>query len=151
MPEIIGEYVDRLCTVEMELNLKGRPRDKTRKLYDAARARQKHPLTFLAAKGIIDAVARGDNVIFLTGAGIPRLLPHGVAACLAFALRDVDLIQDVQTERNMLAECVKAGSFDGVRESPVESVDATSMDVQASVVTMLRAIVANGLTKIDSR
>ncbi len=335
MPEIIGEYVDRLCTVEMELNLKGRPRSKTKKLYDCARIKQKYPLTYIAAKELINTIRNGDHVIFLTGAGMPPFLPkgetdgplgvaslaraiylglggkpiliteerclgptlaacraanldlsihlgdstqegyylnfpesgdgaqeksievlerfkpraiiaiektgpnskgvfhtvrgyevksetqlhvyhlieeakrrgiltigigdggneigcgliledvkkilrwgeicqcpcqggvatyvatdvlviaaisnwgaYGVATCLAFMLDDVNLIQNVQMEENMLKACVKEGSFDGVFESQVESVDATSIDVQTSLITMLREIVKNGLTRI---
>ena len=335
MPQIIGEYVDRLCTIEMELNLKGRPRDKTKKLYDSARKKQKYPLTYLAAKGLIDSVQKDDHVIFLTGAGMPPFLPkgetdgplgvaslaraiylglggkpvlmteerclgptlasckaanlslsdeienrmhqgyflslpegedgalencieildkfmpkaiiaiektgpnlkgvfhtvrgyevksetqlhvyhlieeakkrgvltigigdggneigcglifedvkkmlrwgeicqcpcqggvatyvatdvllavaisnwgaYGIAACMAFMLENIDLIQDVEMEENMLRACVKEGCFDGVLESQAESVDATPMVVQTALVTMLRAIVKNGLTKI---
>jgi len=73
---------------------------------------------------------------------------YGVAACLAFMLGNVDLVQDAPMERKMLKACVATGCFDGVYEAQVESVDATSMDVQASLVTMLRAIVENGLTRI---
>ncbi|MBI1846605.1 MAG: DUF4392 domain-containing protein [Candidatus Rokubacteria bacterium] len=76
MPEIIGEYIDRLCTVEMRPQ--GMPRGKIHRLYDAARRRQAgRPLTLLAAERLRGAVKAGDAVIFATGAGGPPWMPAG--------------------------------------------------------------------------
>lgn len=76
MPEIIGEYVDRLCTVEMRPQ--GMPRGKIHQLYDAARRRQQgRPLTLLAAERLRAAVKSGDHVILVTGAGGPPWMPVG--------------------------------------------------------------------------
>ncbi|HHX26897.1 MAG TPA: DUF4392 domain-containing protein [Firmicutes bacterium] len=91
MPEIIGEYVDRLVNLEMRVQ-GGLPRGVTHKLYEAARKKQGPPLTFLAAQKLIDALKPGDNVIIATGAGVPPWLPKGEtdgplgAASLARAL-----------------------------------------------------------------
>jgi len=58
--EIIGEYVDRLCTVEMRPQ--GMPRGKIHRLYEAARRRQQdRPLTLLAAERLRATVKPGDT------------------------------------------------------------------------------------------
>ncbi len=75
MPEIIGEYVDRLCNTEMRM--KGLPRGVTYPLYEAARQKQGAPLTYLAARGLMESVGSGDFVVLLTGAGMPPWLPSG--------------------------------------------------------------------------
>jgi len=75
MPEIIGEYVDRLCNVEMRM--KGLPRGVTYPLYEAARHKQGTPLTYLAARRLVEEVAENDSVILLTGAGMAPWLPNG--------------------------------------------------------------------------
>jgi hypothetical protein len=52
MPEIIGEYVDRLVTVE--LRNRGMPHGITRPMYDAARAEGGgRPLALRAAEGLV--------------------------------------------------------------------------------------------------
>jgi hypothetical protein len=75
MPEIVGEYVDRLCTVEMRML--GLPRGVTHLLYESARRVQDAPLAFLAARRILERVGGGDVVMFLTGAGVMPWLPAG--------------------------------------------------------------------------
>ncbi len=75
MAEIVGENVDRLCTVEMRPQ--GMPRGKIHRLYDAARRKQGKPLTLLAAEKIIERVRKRDVVIVTTGAGGSPWLPAG--------------------------------------------------------------------------
>jgi len=76
MPEITGEYVDRLVTIEMKN--RGMPHGIIHKLYDAARREAGgRPLTALAAKGIVERVGKGDVVFILTGAGYPPSMPQG--------------------------------------------------------------------------
>jgi hypothetical protein len=48
----------------------------------------------------------------------------------------------------MPKSCVKEGVLDGVHPCQIESVDATPMDFQATLIPMLRAIVKNSLTKM---
>jgi hypothetical protein len=74
--EIIGEYIDKLVNVEM-LDDNSRRRNKTELLYRAARARQGAPLTYLAAKGLMDNVKTDDYVILLAGAGVSPWLEWG--------------------------------------------------------------------------
>lgn len=91
MPEVLGEYVDRLVTVE--LRNRGMPHGITRPMYDAACAEGGgRPLTLRAAEGLVKNVRRGDTVFIITGAGTPPALPKGEsdgppgAAVLARAL-----------------------------------------------------------------
>ena len=76
MPEIIGEYVDKVVNVEMWDDNQPR-RNKTQLFYEAARAKQGAPLTYLAAKGIKENVKQDDYVILLSGAGISPWLEWG--------------------------------------------------------------------------
>ena len=55
-PEILAEYIDRLCTLEIKPGGGKIPRGVAIKLYDAARKKQGKPLTYLAANLFIDRV-----------------------------------------------------------------------------------------------
>ncbi|WP_102225805.1 glutamate cyclase domain-containing protein [Acidimangrovimonas sediminis] len=76
MDDIIGEALDRLITVEMRY-ASGVPRGIIAPLYDAARQEAGRPLTTLAVEAICRAVAPGDRVLIVTGAGAPPFLPVG--------------------------------------------------------------------------
>lgn len=75
--QVIGEYVDRLVTVEM------RPRNVPvrgiiRQLYESARGKSgERPLTLLAAEKIMERVRKNDNVFISTGVGCLPRFPHG--------------------------------------------------------------------------
>jgi hypothetical protein len=76
MPEVIGEYIDRLCTVEMRPGKGNLPRGVIHRLYDAAREQAGGaPLTLNMAQAIAGRVKPGDAVFILTGAGGPPVLP----------------------------------------------------------------------------
>jgi hypothetical protein len=76
MPELLGEQVDRLITIE--LKNRGMPHGFLRQLYEAAReADDGRPLTTRAAEGIHSRVKEGDRVFILTGAGYPPVMPKG--------------------------------------------------------------------------
>lgn len=76
MPEIFGDHVDRLITVEMK-----RPglisRGVILPLYEAARQVQERPLTLLAAERLHQNVKDGSYVLILTGSGRPPWRPAG--------------------------------------------------------------------------
>lgn len=77
MAEIVAEYIDRLCTIEMRSqgNL---PRGVTHRLYEVARAAQQAgPLTLLAATALRSRLVPGCRVFLVTGAGGPPHVPHG--------------------------------------------------------------------------
>ncbi len=92
MSEIIGEYLDRLCTIEMRPGKSNLPRGVIHRLYAAARARVDRPLTLDMAQALYDTVGADDTVFIVTGAGGPPILPKGEvdgvpgAAALARAL-----------------------------------------------------------------
>lgn len=81
MPKVLGEYLDRLVTTSMTENPAGRltksPRGSSLKLYELAREKQGAPLTYLAAKSLVDRVKKGDFVFIVTGAGAPPYMPKG--------------------------------------------------------------------------
>lgn len=67
MPEIAGDHIDRLCTVEMRPQ--GYPRGLATVVYDLVHQKQGKPLTYLAAQGLVERVGPGDYVLIDTGAG----------------------------------------------------------------------------------
>lgn len=75
--EIIGEYVDRLLTVEMR-PYKFDVRGKIHLLYEYARRKAGvRSLSLLAASKIIEHVKRDDTVLVVTGTGSKPFLPNG--------------------------------------------------------------------------
>src|SRR5258708_20534068 len=74
--EIVGDSIDRAVNIEMRFRA-GLPRGVTYPLYEAARTKQKKPLTWLAAKLLKDKVKPGQHVFVVTGAGTPPGLPAG--------------------------------------------------------------------------
>src|ERR1700730_608827 len=72
--EIVGDSIDRAVNIEMRFRA-GLPRGVTYPLYEAARKKQKKPLTWLAAKLLKDKVKPGQHVFVVTGAGTPPGLP----------------------------------------------------------------------------
>jgi len=120
MPAVIGEYLDRLCTIEMRPSGGNLPRGKMHRLYAAARPDGDKPLTLAMAEGLVERVAPGDTVFILTGAGGPPVLPRGEvdgllgAAALARTLTlsmgaNVVLLTEDRTEAPLAAVCRAAG------------------------------------------
>ncbi len=93
--EIVGDSIDRIISIEMRFGA-GLPRGVIHRLYDATRQKHGQPLCFMAAQALQKRVARGRNVLVVTGAGMPPGLPKGEtdgppgAAAIAHAL-DVGL------------------------------------------------------------
>jgi hypothetical protein len=76
MPEIVGETIDRLVTLEVKN--RGMPHGILQPMYEAARkAAGGRPLTMLAAEGLKKALGRGDVVFVMTGAGYAPTMPKG--------------------------------------------------------------------------
>ncbi len=76
MPDIVGEAVDRLISIEIKN--RGMPFGILQPLYDAARAAAGgRPLCMLAAEGFMRTLKRGDTVFVLTGAGYAPTMPKG--------------------------------------------------------------------------
>lgn len=119
MPEVIGEYVDRLCTIEMRPAASNLPRGVMHRLYAAARG-DGPPLTSKAAEALVSAVKRGSTVYMLTGAGGPPVLPKGevdgllgtaaLARVLCLGCRaNVVILTEERVEEPLRAACEGAG------------------------------------------
>lgn len=77
MPQVVGDNIDRLCAIEMRLESEDIPRGVMTRLFEAARAAQAGPMSYLAASGLVDRVKPGDVVFVITGAGTPPHMPGG--------------------------------------------------------------------------
>jgi hypothetical protein len=76
MPDIVGEAVDQLVTIEAKN--RGMPHKVLKPMYTAAReAAGGRPLSILCAEKLKAAVKPGDPVLILTGAGYEPTLPKG--------------------------------------------------------------------------
>lgn len=76
MPDVVGEYIDQICSIELRPNGGNIPRGVTRNLYEAARAKVDGPLSTRMAQALVGRVGAGDNVLIVTGAGGEPYLPH---------------------------------------------------------------------------
>ena len=89
------------------------------------------------------AISRIATDVLVIGA-ISNWAAYGVSACLAFLLKNPELLQSAETERRMGFDCVYAGAEgNGGMKQPW--VDATSGETQQAVVTMLHMLVYNAL------
>ena len=76
MPDLVGNAVDRLITIEAKN--RGMPHGILQPMYDAARAAcGGRPVTAVAAEGLKKHVGKGDTVFVLTGAGVAPTMPKG--------------------------------------------------------------------------
>ena len=76
MPDIMGEAVDQLVTIEVKN--RGAPHGILRALYDAARRHGGgRPLTMVIAEAIKARVKPSDTVLLVTGAGYLPTMPKG--------------------------------------------------------------------------
>lgn len=76
MPDVVGEAVDRLITIEIKN--RGMPFGILQPMYDAARkVAGGRPLSMLAAERLHTQIKRGDTVFILTGAGYAPAMPKG--------------------------------------------------------------------------
>ena len=76
MPDMVGEAVDRLITIEAKNH--GMPHGILQPMYDAARkAAGNKPVTMAAAKGLKKHLGKGDVVFIMTGAGYEPTMPKG--------------------------------------------------------------------------
>jgi hypothetical protein len=76
MPSIIGNQIDKICNIEFHPG-SGHSRGFTDALYESARGVQGEPLTYLAAKRLMEVVHRGEIVLIVTGTGIDQWVPEG--------------------------------------------------------------------------
>lgn len=92
MPDITGDALDRVCTIQAKN--RGMPHNFIVRMYEIARKKLTggRPISAVAAEKLIENVGKGDVVLILTGAGLKPILPEGEsdgppgAAALARAL-----------------------------------------------------------------
>jgi len=89
-------------------------------------------------------IASDTETDLLIVASISNWGAYGLEACLAGLLNNLNLIHSSTDERHMLQECVKAGGRDGLHLKRIPYVDGVPLEVNQSVITMLREIVRNG-------
>lgn len=76
MPDITGEAIDRLITIEAKN--RGMPHNVLAPMYEAARKLVGgRPISMVAAERLMAAVGKGDTVLILTGAGYEPTLIKG--------------------------------------------------------------------------
>ncbi len=116
--EIIGEYVDRILTVEMrphQFDVRG----KIHLLYEYARKQAGVPsLSLLAAQKVLDRVKRDDTVLVVTGTGSKPFLPNGesdgplgcasIARALALGLGAKPVFVVGENDVNGMKACARA-------------------------------------------
>ncbi|HOI23020.1 hypothetical protein SDC9_16255 [bioreactor metagenome] len=83
----------------------------------------------------------------LVAAAISNWGAYGIAAMLAFMLKNPRLLHDKDTEYRMLEASIRAGAMDGLYTNLSMYVDGTSCETQLSLITMLHEIVTNGLSE----
>ena len=72
--QAIGEIIDRLMSVPVYTGSSLSRRPGLLELYDAARRKFEHPLTYLAARRLAEVLEAGDHVIITTGFIVPPWL-----------------------------------------------------------------------------
>jgi D-glutamate cyclase len=117
----VGEVIDRLVSVPVYTGSSLTRRPVLLELYEAARAKFKDPLAFLAAEALKERVKPGDTVLLTTGFIVPPWLraetdgPVG-AAGLARALNlCLDITPVIVTERKiteMIPPVLRAAGFE---------------------------------------
>lgn len=70
---------------------------------------------------------------------------YGIEACLAALTGELDVMHDPDTERFMIAECVRAGGIDPVAGMLRPYVDGESKHINAYIIEMLRTIVKHAI------
>ena len=97
----------------------------------------------------------GDGAITVTptdvfiSAAVSNWGAYGVAAQLAYVLKNPELLQSEEMEDFMLRGCVAAGGTDGASAAQVLAVDGTAAAIQRAVVRMLHEIVGNALKTVS--
>ena len=96
-----------------------------------------------------DGVITVTSTDVLVSASVSNWGAYGIAAQLAFELKNTDWFQTEELEDFMLRRCVAAGGTDGAYAAQILFVDGTSARTQRALVAMLREIVENGLKTVS--
>jgi D-glutamate cyclase len=68
---------------------------------------------------------------------------YGLCAMLAAVLDNPELLHDLDTERRMLEDCVRAGAFDGCWVRQIPNADLLPVAVQQALLTLMHSAVAS--------
>jgi hypothetical protein len=115
-------------------------------IYDAAR--QIQPYGLKCRCDCEDGVVTVTATDILISASVSNWGAYGIAAQLAYELKNPDCFQTEEMEEFMLRQCVAAGGTDGAYAAQVLYVDGTSARTQRALVAMLREIIENGLKTV---
>jgi hypothetical protein len=93
-----------------------------------------------------DKIAPCVQVSLLVSATVSNFGCYGIEACLAALLDNLAVLHTPEQETALIAACVREGAVDGITGFVEPAVDALPEPVCAGLVSLLRAIVQNGLT-----
>lgn len=93
-----------------------------------------------------DKIAPSVEVSLLVSATVSNFGCYGIEACLAAITGNVNVLHSPEQEAALIDACVREGAVDGVTGFVEPFVDALPVEVCTGLVSMLRAIVKNGLT-----
>jgi hypothetical protein len=68
---------------------------------------------------------------------------YGLAAAVAFLLKNLDCLQDERTEARILAAAAAAGAVDFQAGVPIDHADGKSLEVHQAIITLLRTVVGH--------
>ncbi len=89
------------------------------------------------------ACAVGADIVF--PASVSNWGAYAITAMAGYLLKQPELLQDGDTEYRMLDAAVRAGAVDGIALRAEMGVDGAGIRVQQSIISLLHAIVENGL------
>jgi hypothetical protein len=93
----------------------------------------------LARAGVPARIASTVRVDHLVVAGVSNWGAYGIVAHLG-DLAGRDLLHTPADERRLVVACIEAGAMDGVTRRPEATVDGISLEVQAGIVDLMRAM-----------
>lgn len=91
-------------------------------------------------KGGAGTVTPASVAIFAT---VSNWGGYGLAAALAFLLKNLDCLQDERMEARIMAASAAAGAVDFQAGVPMDHADGKALEVHLAIVTLLRTVVAN--------
>ncbi len=126
----IGEILDRLLSVPVFTGSSLTRKPALLELYQSARDRFEHPLSYLAAREILERVQKGDRVLLITGFVVPPWLraehdgPAG-AVTLARALNlGLDAVPVIAGEKQVIERMAPLAEACGFEVSPYAEAEA---------------------------
>lgn len=85
----------------------------------------------------------------LVVAAISNWGAYGVEAMLAFLLHRPELLHSAEMGIRAMQACAAAGAGDGIYTEPIPFEDGQPAPIHDALVTMLRQIITNGLSRLD--